>query len=127
MVPNDLAHTWGQDIEIDSSGDLRLVRSSDLTRERVIRRLLTSPGDYIWSLSYGAGLSRIIGTPVDTRAVEAMIRLQMRSEQSVQTSPPPVVKKAGDTRQNSDTLALSIQYVESGTNRPYDLVLDVMR
>lgn len=125
MSENDLAHTWGHDIGVAAGGDLLLVSSSGLTRERVMRRLLTSPGDYIWSLKYGAGLSRIIGKPIDTMAVEAIVRLQMRHESSVRQEPAPVVRQTQSNDQRPDTLTLSIQYVDSTLDSSYDLVLDV--
>lgn len=127
MSGHDLAHTWGHDIEIAAGGDLLLTTSSSLTRERVMRRLLTSPGDYIWSLKYGAGLSQIIGMPINTMAVEAIVRLQMRHEASVLQEPAPVVRQIQSSGQNPDTLTLSIQYSDATTDGSYDLVLDVFK
>jgi len=125
--PTDLAHTWGQDIKIDASGDLFLAAGAELARQRVIRRLLTTPGDYIWSLGYGAGLSRIVGTPIDIRAIEAMVRLQMRYERSVRQSPPPTVTRNNPKELDPNTLSLSIRYIEAGMNNLSAFDLDVMR
>ncbi|MEE3500197.1 hypothetical protein [Acidiphilium acidophilum] len=52
----DAGLVFGGDLAIDAGGDLALAAGSALTEQRVLRRLLTNPGDYIWQLSFGAGL-----------------------------------------------------------------------
>ena len=54
-----------------------------LGQQRVLRRLLTSPGDYIWQLDYGAGLARFIGQPVNPLQIKAVIRSQIFKEAAV--------------------------------------------
>ena len=57
---HDIAHQWGSDLLTSSVGDLASVSGPLLGQQRVLRRLLTNPGDYIWQLDYGAGLARFI-------------------------------------------------------------------
>jgi hypothetical protein len=45
---SDLAHQWGSDLEFGPTGDLAVLGGSALGQQRVLRRLLTSPLDYIW-------------------------------------------------------------------------------
>ena len=53
----DINHLWGNDLAFSATGDLATADVPTLTQQRVLRRLLTNPGDYIWELDYGAGLA----------------------------------------------------------------------
>jgi hypothetical protein len=68
-----------------------LASGGTLTQQRVIRRLLTNPGDYLWGLTYGAGLGQMVGQPVNTDAIEAIVRSQIFQESSVAAVPAPQV------------------------------------
>ena len=85
----DISHTMGGDLAWGPTGDLAVVDGSDLTTQRVLRRLLTNPGDYIWQLGYGGGLAQMIGTPANAQAITGIIRSQMLQEASVAQSPAP--------------------------------------
>src|SRR5258708_16619680 len=75
----DLFQWWHQDLTILPNGDLMVCRGIEPTgsltpssttvegEQRVLRRLLTSPGSYIWHLEYGARLPQNVGQPVPTR------------------------------------------------------------
>ncbi len=54
----DLSHQWGDDLTVGPTGDMALVTGSVFGQQRVLRRLMTNPGDYIWQLDYGAGLAQ---------------------------------------------------------------------
>ena len=43
----DIFHEWGSDLVVGSGGDLALASGSAVVSQRVCRRLLTNPGDYI--------------------------------------------------------------------------------
>jgi len=45
---SDISHLWGNDLTIGPTGDLAVASNDGLTQQRVLRRLLTSVGDYIW-------------------------------------------------------------------------------
>lgn len=91
----DLAHIIGGDLQLGPSGDLWLVDGDDETQQRVLHRLLTGPGTYIWQLSYGAGLPGLVGAVASTQQIAAIIRAQMSYEASVAVTPEPSVVLAG--------------------------------
>ena len=73
----DIFHQWGSDLTVSSSGDLAISAGSDTVSQRVYRRLLTNPGDYIWNLDYGGGFAQFVGTPTNNTDIEAVIRTQL--------------------------------------------------
>ena len=87
----DVAHVIGQDLQLGPTGDLAVVDGSAETQQRVLHRLLTSAGTYIWQLSYGAGLPALVGSVASLQQIAAIIRAQMAYEPSVALSPEPQV------------------------------------
>ncbi len=87
----DIWHQFGSDLLSSAAGDLATVGGPLLGQQRVLRRLLTNPGDYIWQLDYGAGLARFVGQPVDTAGIQGMIRGQIFRESAVARSPEPQI------------------------------------
>ncbi len=87
----DLSHQWGSDLNIGPTGDLATATGAALGQQRVLRRLLTSPGDYIWQPGYGAGLARFIGDTANAAQIRAVIRSQIFQESAVAQSPEPVI------------------------------------
>jgi hypothetical protein len=106
----DASLVFGGDLAIDSGGDLALATGSALTEQRVLRRLLTNPGDYIWQLSYGAGLGQFVGAAGAAGAVAAVARTQMAAESRVAASPLPQITV--DTG-NPAGIALTIAYQDA--------------
>jgi phage baseplate assembly protein W len=107
----DLAHWFGQDLNVAASGDLLTVDGTLKGQQRVLRRLLTNPGDYIWEPDYGAGLASKIGQPFDAAACEALVKAQIFLEAAVARSPAPTIT----VTQISNGLFVSIAYTDSGT------------
>lgn len=91
----DLAHLIGDDLQLGASGDLATVTADDQTRQRVLHRLLTSPGTYLWHLAYGAGLPNLIGSVVSRQQITAIIRAQMGYEAAVRATPEQTVVLTG--------------------------------
>ncbi len=92
----EVAHWWGSDLQLSSTGDVATVgvgQSGQITKsnQRVMRRLMTNPGQYLSEQSYGAGVPEQIGMPLDVPKVQALISGQMQLEASVQQSPAPDV------------------------------------
>src|ERR1700753_4325599 len=87
----DIYHEWGSDLVVGSSGDLALSSGPAVVNQRVCRRLLTNPGDYIWNLDYGGGLSQFVGLPAKSADIEAVITNQLLLESAIPTTPSPQV------------------------------------
>lgn len=113
----DISHQWGSDLVIGPTGDLASISGPSLGQQRVLRRLLTSPGDYIWQLDYGAGLARFIGQPGNTLAIRAAIRSQIFKESSVAPMPEPVIDVMFDPAGISGTVYVHIRYVDADTDQ----------
>lgn len=110
----DLALQFGGDLAVGPTGDLLLADGVALTQGRVLRRLLTNHGDYIWQLSYGAGLAQFVGQPGVSAAVAGVARAQILLETSVAQAPAPVVKAiAGD----DGSLSLSVSYTNAASKQ----------
>ena len=96
----DLGHLWGTDLSWSPNGDLTLADVPTVTQQRVLRRLLTVPGDYIWSLDYGAGLASFVGLPGAANAIVSAIRGQLFKEKAVAQTPAPAVTLSPDQAGN---------------------------
>src|SRR5271155_3821108 len=94
----DISHTWGSDLVLSPTGDLASVVNPALGLQRVLRRLLTNPGDYIWNLTYGAGLPAMVGQIVNVPAIQGLITSQMLREAAVAQSPLPQVTVSTDNK-----------------------------
>ena len=87
----DIAHEVGSDLVIGVTGDLSTSDGSQNVRERVLRRLVTNLGGYIWNLTYGGGLASYVGAPANVASIRTAIRGQMLLEASVARTPVPDV------------------------------------
>jgi phage baseplate assembly protein W len=110
---NDVFHTWGADLVIGATGDLSLASGSVVGQQRVLRRLLTNPGDYIWQLNYGAGLASFIGQPARTSQIQAVIRGQIFKESAVARTPEPLIDVQVSPGGASGTVYAYLRYVDS--------------
>ncbi len=106
----DLSLLFGGDLNVGPTGDLALSDGSALTEQRVLRRLLTNVGDYLWQLNYGAGLGQFVGQPAAATVISGIVRTQMLLEAAVSRSPAPTV---GVTSTVDGTVNLTIQYVDA--------------
>ena len=119
---SDLNLSWGTDLVAGPTGDLALASGPTLGAQRVLRRLLTNPGDYVWHPDYGAGLARFVGQPASAGAVRAAIRAQIFQETCVARRPEPVIDVRAD---RTGTLSVSIRYVDAATAEPQSLSVQV--
>ena len=118
----DIAHSFGSDIQLGPGGDLALSDGVDLGRERVLRRLMTSPGAYIWHIAYGAGLPLFIGEPANAQRIAAITRTQMFLESRVARTPPPTVDA---NMLPTGTLTTSIRYADVPSQQPVLLTFNI--
>ena len=88
---SDLSHMIGNDLAWGNSGDLAVADGQEWGQQRVLRRLLTNPGDYLWHLTYGAGLPGMVGNPANAARITAITRAQMLQEGAVARNPMPMV------------------------------------
>jgi hypothetical protein len=109
----DLSLDFSGDLALSAAGDILAADGSALGTQRVLRRLLTNPGDYIWQLDYGAGLAQFIGEPAAADAIEAVILNQITYEFVVsQTPDPPSVTV---TVAVDGTVTATVEYVDAVT------------
>lgn len=106
----DIWQQWGSDLIIGPTGDLATASGTSLGQQRVLRRLLTNPGDYIWQPDYGAGLAQFVGQPVNAFQIAAVVRSQIFREAVVARSPEPVVDVQVD---DTGVVYVSIRYADA--------------
>lgn len=98
----DISHTWGADIDLSPSGDLKTVDGTERGTQRVIRRLMTAgtridaygksqTGEYVWHTGYGGSLPQRIGDVVDAALISALIAQQISYEAAVAQNPQPQI------------------------------------
>jgi hypothetical protein len=113
----DIDHQWGSDLSFGSTGDIAAVIGSALGQQRVLRRLLTNPLDYIWQITYGAGLAGFIGQPTNTLQIRATIRSQIFKEQAVAQNPEPTISVTVDPGGATGDVYVQVLYVDSQTGQ----------
>lgn len=118
---DDLYHYIGGDLSTSPSGDYRPVSGTEKGKQRVLRRLLTNPGDYLFHPDYGAGLGQKVGQNPNLGEWKALIKGQMLLESCVATSPTPVINLTIIT----GGVSVDIAYTDAFTNQPATLSFDV--
>jgi phage baseplate assembly protein W len=118
----DLYHEWGEDLVATQTGDFETVDGVTLGTQRVLRRLLTNPGDYIFHPTYGAGLPAKVGTLIDEAELTAVIRSQMFQEDCVATTPLPTV---GITQVSIGAFSVDITYTDAQSGQQASLSFDL--
>lgn len=108
----DLSQLYGADLAIAAGGDLAVADGTILGQQRVLRRLLTNPGDYLWNPGYGAGLGQFVGQPVNVARIRSVIRSQIFQEAAVARSPEPTIDVAAAT---NGAAAVTVVYADATT------------
>jgi len=109
----DASHLWGSDLVLSPTGDIGMASNALLGQQRVLRRLLTNPGEYVWQLDYGAGLARFIGQPINRLQISAVIRSQIFKESAVARQPEPVIDVQTSHPDGSGVVYVHIRYVDA--------------
>lgn len=118
----DIFAWWKQDAVILPTGDLLQANGTIEGEQRIMRRLLTTAGTYIWHLEYGAGLPNYVGQPAMADAVASLVMAQLMVEDAVSKTPLPVVNVKSNAL---GYLALDIRYVDNETGLPVSLNFNV--
>ena len=113
----DIFLEWGSDLVAGSGGDIALSTGPATISQRVCRRLLTNPGDYIWNLGYGGGLGQFVGIPAQAPTIEAVVRAQLLLDRAVPSTPAPLVSARLNDTANGYVTA-TITYADPATLAP---------
>lgn len=108
----DVWHQFGGDLAVGATGDLAVATGPVATQQRLLRRLLTNAGDYIWKLSYGAGLGSLVGQPSAAPRIQGIIRGQIFGEAAVARTPEPAIDVSAD---QSGVVTVQIRYADADT------------
>ncbi|GBR46408.1 hypothetical protein [Gluconobacter roseus] len=112
-----LSHVFGNDLVLDSGG-LGTVSGTELTRQSLLRRLLTVPGDYIWQLDYGVGLPLMVGQVIAPEAMESVIQAQVQADAGVDSSQAVTVTV---TDEESGVCRCNVSHVDAGSGQQQSL------
>lgn len=118
----DGQHSFGSDLTLSPSGDIATSDGTQLGQERVLRRLLTNPGDYIWQIEYGAGLPSFIGQPTNKARIAAITRAQMFRESVVARNPAPLITVDA---QSTGVVTETIVYADAPTGQQQVLTFNL--
>lgn len=119
----DIDQFFGEDVTLSNTGDLNTVTGTDMSQQRVLRRLLSNPAyvdingnytaaDLLFHPDYGAGLGRFIGSTTALDEIRALILEQLALESAVAQTPSPVVNLAWV---DPVTLNCDIRYADAET------------
>lgn len=114
---SSVGHFYGGDLLL-ADGGLAVVSGSEEVRQRLLRRLLTNVGDYLWQLDYGVGLQGMIGNVIVPSTMQAEIRVQVQKDAGVDPYSPVEVEISS----GSDGGCLcKISYVDAETGQQQTL------
>ena len=118
---SDLYQWYGGDVSSSATGDLQTVTGGVRSQQRIIRRLCTNPGDYIFHPEYGGGLPRKIGSNASTSEIKAIVQSQLKLEDSILQLPAPIVTITPIT----NGMQIQIQYTDALTRKPVLLSFNI--
>ena len=116
---------WGGDLSAGPGGDINATPVQANIHQRLVRRLLTNPGDYIWHTNYGAGLGAYVGRPTSAGRIKSAILNQIQFEPLVAETPAPAVQFNQSATGTFATDAVTVQYQVAGTSAGNSVVLEL--
>lgn len=125
MTLADLDQYIGADLTPSATGDLQTSTDTLRGQQRVLRRLLTNPGDYIFHPDYGAGLPRYVGRTADVPKIKALVRGQMLLEDAVARNPAPIVDVTPIPSADGGGFAIAVRYTDAPSGQPVSLTFSV--
>lgn len=117
----DARHWWDEDLSVGPTGDIALSDGVELSNQRVVRRLMTILGEYVWHTDYGASVPIRVGDTFDLPLLTSIIRSQIFLEEAVSQDPDPVITV--DPILNG--VFVQIQYVDALTGSQASLQFEV--
>jgi hypothetical protein len=114
---------WGGDLSVGPTGDIGVAPVQTEVQQRIIRRLLTNTGDYLWHVNYGGGFGSYIGKPYSSALIEGTVLAQLQYEVLVATNPSPTFQISQSTTASFSNTALTIQYQVAGTSASDSVVI----
>jgi hypothetical protein len=114
---------WGGDLSVGPGGDINVVIVQADVKQRVIRRLLTNLGDYIWHTDYGAGLGSYVGKPCSPNFIEGTVLNQLKLESLVTMTPAPIVQINQPSTMPLATTSVTVRYQVVGVTAANSVVL----
>lgn len=116
----DTAHFWGRDIDFSASGDDLLADGALELEQRILRGLLSNPGDDQFDLTYGAGLGQYVGqalTPEKYAAIQSSIMSVLMAEPDVMKIPLPNITYQADNANSFLSATISYIYAPTGQTK----------
>lgn len=110
----DLSHIHGGDLAISITGGLTLASGTEYGQQRVIRRLMTNPGDDQWTPEYGGGAPSFVGSTASADRIRATFLKQLRLEAVVDQSTAPQVTVSQDRATGTTMAAVSYRDALTG-------------
>ena len=127
MILSDLDQYIGADISASATGDIQASTGTLRGQQRVLRRLLTNPGDYIFHPEYGAGLPAYVGQTADIAKITALVRGQILLEDAVAKTPAPVISVTPVPTGSGGGFAIGIRYTDAASGQPTSLSFQVSK
>lgn len=112
-----ISHWYGYDINLTPAQTIAIASGLDNVSQRILRRILTAKGSYIWHLDYGIGAGKYVGpalSPALLAKIKADFRGQILSDAEVGKNPPPSI--VFDTS-NPNLVGVTIQYTYAPTGQ----------
>jgi hypothetical protein len=117
----EIYHYYGNDLLLDTNGDLLSASGPILTQQSLLRRLITAAPNYKWEQTYGAGIGSNVGLALSAQrfnTIKATIISQVYLEDTIAKTPAPTItiKQTG-----INTINCTILYYDAITNQPFVL------
>lgn len=112
----DIYHVIGNDLQLNASNDLAFVFDTDETNQRIMRRLFTNKGTYIWNPTWGASIPWTIGETLSVAAYKQIVNdvtAAVLEDKDVAQDPAPEITL--DTTDNG--LICFIRYYNTSSDK----------
>lgn len=116
---------WGGDLAVGPSGDIAVAPVQAEAQLRIVRRLLTNPGEYIWHVHYGAGMGKYVGEPSSPSVIENDVLNQLQYENIIVASPSPSILVGQSLDGVFSATSVNIQYQVVGASEGISVVLNL--